>query len=141
MEVKSRLLITWRYVDTIQNLANIASRGSKVENLRKEWYESPRLLVYPEQWPQQNEIKPTESIMCIPTDKSEEINQLLEKLEFWKVIGITSWIFRLVVNCQSKEKLAGSVKTNETEITKVSWIKHEQGKIETTDNFKKIKVK
>ena len=31
--------------------------------------------------------------------------------------------------------LSGPIKTNKTKKAKVFWIKHEQGKVETTDNF------
>ena len=39
-------------------------------------------------------------------------------------------------NCKRKEKFSDSVKTNEIEKAKVFRMKHEQRKIETTDNFK-----
>ena len=60
----------------------------------------------------------------------------IEKIELWKVIRITSRIYRFLENCRNKEKLSDLVKTNETEKDKAFWIKHKQGKFETTDNFK-----
>lgn len=39
-------------------------------------------------------------------------------------------------NGKRKEKLSVPVKTNEREIAKVYWIKHEQETVETADNFK-----
>ena len=75
-------------------------------------------------------------VMYIATEKSEEIYQLLKKFEFWKVIRVTSWIYRFLENIKCKEKFSGPVKTNETEKTKVFWITLEQEKLQITDNFK-----
>ena len=50
--------ITWRYVDTIQNPADIGSRGSNIENVPKEWSDGPRWLVYPDDCNKQKEITP-----------------------------------------------------------------------------------
>ena len=75
-------------------------------------------------------------VMYIATEKSEEIYQLLKKFEFWKVIRVTSWIYRFLENIKCKEKFSGPVKTNETEKAKVFWITLEQEKLQITDNFK-----
>ena len=42
--------------------------------------------------------KMIKEVICIATKKSEEIHQLLEKFEFWKVIRITSGIYRFFEN-------------------------------------------
>ena len=85
------------YIQTIQNTADIGSRGSNVENLPKEFWDGPRWLAYPDDWPKQNEITPTKEsgkkakmikeVMCLATKKSEEIYQLLKILNFGHLLG------------------------------------------------------
>ena len=55
---------------------------------------------------------------------------------FGYYIRITSWAYRFFENCKRKMIQSGPSKTNETEKAKVFWTKHEQGKVETTENFK-----
>lgn len=65
-----------------------------------------------------------EEIMSIATEKSA-----IKKIEFCKVIRITSSIYRFYESCKHKDKLPVLVKANETEKNaKVFWIKHEKGK-------------
>lgn len=64
--------------------------------------------------------------------------KLISYCKIWilEVIQTRSCIYRFDENCQRKNELSGQVKTNETEKWKVFSIKHEQGKVETTSNFK-----
>ena len=55
--------------------------------LPKEWWDSPRWLVYPENLPEQNEIKTTKGIMFIATEKSEVLISYWKILNFGKLFG------------------------------------------------------
>lgn len=78
----------------------------------------PRWLAYPNDQLDQKEItltrdsekeaKMIKEVMCIATEESEEIYQLLNRF------------YRFLENCNHKEKLSGPVKTIETEKQKYS---------------------
>ena len=74
--------------------------------------------------------------MCMTTKKSEEIVKLLQKFELWKVIRVTSQIYRFTENCKHKAKQSGPLKTNETDRAKQFLIKHAQQQFEDTETFK-----
>ena len=78
--------------------------------------------------------------MCVLAEQDEEFNEILHKYNFWKVIRITSWVFRFITNCRNKEKLSVPLDTAETEKGKLFWIKHEQQKTEKSDSFKEDQV-
>ena len=77
--------------------------------------------------------------MCVAADQEEEFNEILQKCNFWKVIRVTSWIFRFITNCRNKEKLSRHLDTAETEKARLFWIKHELQKTEKLTILKKIK--
>ena len=59
--ISSKTPTTWKFSGTIQNPANIGSRGTNIRNLPKEWWDGPRWLAYPDCWPKQkNNIKTKE---------------------------------------------------------------------------------
>ena len=73
--INSKTPITWRYVDTIQNPADVRSRGSNIKNLPKEWWDDARRLTYLDYWPKQNEITPTKESKKNQDDKRSHVYQ------------------------------------------------------------------
>ena len=78
--------------------------------------------------------------MYIVTEKIEYIYQLLRNFEYWKVIRITSWIYRFLENCKRNEKFSDSVKTSETEKEKYSGLSMSKDKLKQQTTLKKINV-
>ena len=58
-------------------------------------------------------------VMCIAIHRSDEIYQLSNKFKFWKIIRITSRIYRFLKNWKHKQKLSCPMKAKETEKAKV----------------------
>ena len=127
--INSKSKFNWKYVDTIHNPADLGSRGYNVESLVDEWWDRPNWLANHEEWPEQKEIIPTREfekevkllrqVMCVAAEQEEEFNETLRKYNFWKVIRITSWVFRFITNCRNKEKLSGPLDTADTEKAKL----------------------
>ena len=112
--INSKSEINWKYVGNVHNPADIGSRGCNVESLADEWWDGPSWLANHEEWPEQKEIIPTkesEEVMCVAAKQDEEFSEMLHKYNFWKVIGIMSWVFRFITNCKNKEKLSGPFET------------------------------
>ena len=147
--INSKSKIKWKYVYTIHNPTDLGSRGCNVESLADEWWYGSSWLTNHEEWPEPKEVIPTKKsekeaklireVMCVAADQEEEFNEILQKCNFWKVIRITSWIFRFITNCRNKEKLSRPLDTAETEKARLFWIKHEQQKTEKLTILKKIK--
>ena len=80
-------------------------------------------------------------IICIVSEKSEKIYQQLKNFEFWKIIWITSCIYRFFEYCKRKEKLPGPVKTNKTEKKQNHFEQNlNKEKLKPPTTLKKIKV-
>lgn len=57
--ISSKTPITFSYVYTIQNLAEIGSRGSNIEGLPKYWLDDPSYLAFSDYWPKKKKITAT----------------------------------------------------------------------------------
>ena len=102
----------WRYVDSAQNPADIASRGLKTleaEHLQK-WIDGPEFLKGKEEvWPKEpgslpeidvDEIKHT---MVCSGEESSVIDELLRRYSSWyKLMKAVAWILRFKLYCVGK---------------------------------------
>ena len=117
--INSKSEINWKYVDNIHNPEDLGSRGCCVESLADESWDGPRWLANHEEWPKQKEIiltrksereaKLIRKVVCVDAEQEEEFNEILHKCNFWKVIWITSWIFKFITNCKNKKKTIRSL--------------------------------
>ena len=73
--------------------------------------------------------------MTTTIEKSDTLDNLLEKHELYEFLRIAAWIKRFLNTCQ-KTKRSGPLKTDETEHQKKFWIKQEQHRVKDTEQLK-----
>jgi len=137
-KISSKDFIEWRHVDTNHNPADIGSRGCNTDQLTSMWLSRPEWLPNPEKWPRdivtepnketEAEAKCTKEVFAVAVDTRDDLEEVLEKHTFWRVIRISAWIMRFLQNCQSKKlnRIGGPLTTAETEKQVKWWIKREQ---------------
>ena len=106
--INSKAQIQWHYVSTDENPAYIGSRGCNVDKLPKKWLEGPTRLDSKEDWPMQKDIEPTKEpeeeakllkeVFYVVKLGESQVDVPIIKFEFWKTIGILSWINRFSHN-------------------------------------------
>ena len=73
--------------------------------------------------------------MSTTIEKSDTLDNLLEKHQLYEFFRIAAWIKRFLNTCQ-KTKRSRPLKTDETEHQKKFWIKQEQHRVKETEKFK-----
>ena len=139
--------ITWKYVPSHENPADIGSRGSSKLETNEVWMSGPSWLDNPDSWPEQIVAKPTDAsesesriiktvMKATVQRKSDVIDDLLEKTVLWKTVRILAWVKRFAVNCRRSKRISGPLTTAETENQLKFLIKRAQGDGENSDQFK-----
>ena len=102
------------------------------------WWNGPQWLQHKARWPPDivpnacqetlAEAKATRDVFALPIAETDELDTLLEKFSYWKVMRICTWIMRFICNVHSKKmrKLAGPLTTEETNKANVFWVKRVQ---------------
>ena len=141
--------IQWRYVRSDQNPADLGSRGGRVDESAKLWWEGPAWLAEPESWPPdivtaatsetQAEAKVVREALFVTKTEDDVLNETLEKHSCWKAIRIVAWIARFLSNCKAKgaKKVSGPLTTEETETQVERWIYRVQSRFAATDKYRK----
>ena len=113
-KIREKDFIEWRHVGTSQNPADIGSRGCDGDKLPRLWLKGPEWLADPERWPlhlltepteeTEAEAKLTEELFRTAVKTKNELDDILQKHNYWTTIRVTAWIRRLLDNCKlSKE--------------------------------------
>jgi len=99
----------WKYVQTLQNPADQASRGLKIESFMesKTWFKGPSFLPNESEWPKQPEqctylmeddieVKISSAASCTNQDEcTHPLNKMVEYYSSWhKLKKATAWILR-----------------------------------------------
>ena len=131
----------------VDNPADLGSRGGTVSKSANLWWSGPEWLLLEERWPPniitsdtnetRAEIKAVKEILTVAVPVEDELDQLLEKHDFWKTIRITAQMIRFKTNARKgpENKVTGpfdnprDVKTSEVLDTKSPSTKREHGKV------------
>ena len=125
----SEIGITWKYVPTDMNLADLGSRGATIAKMeRGNWLTGPNLLLDEMQWPQQPKLKCTEVAdeECRPTPegilhtqerKRDEWDALLERSAYWRTMRVMAWMLRFISNCKARRNKLKSSESRPSKFT------------------------
>ena len=138
-KIRDKNWITWRYVPTKENPADLASRGGPVPQDSDLWWHGPKWLSHPSAWPVDitttataetlAEAKTVREIFKLATDQElDGFDALLNKYGLWRVLRIGGWVTRFVHNtrCLPREKKTGPLTTEELSVQRRFWEKRAQ---------------
>ena len=135
-EATSETGITWKYVPTDINLADLGSRGATIVKMeRGNWLTGPNWLFDETQWPQQPKLKCTKVAVeeCRPTPQERKLDKwdaLLERGAYWRTRRVTAWMLRFISNCKARtnklKRRSGPLKTKEITTARTYWVRRVQ---------------
>ena len=136
-----------------KNPADVGSRGCTIDKLYDNWLKEPEWLANYEKWPDdiitapskesESEAKMVSEVMATTIERPPNVlDQLLERFSLWKTLRITAWMMRFIENTRIKEKdqrRFGTLRTQEIQKAKSTWIKLVQEVHEKSEAFKEDK--
>ena len=154
-KIKAISEVTWRYVNTAENPADVGSRGCRANQLQESWFQGPKWLSDRGSWPKDIVTKSTtETEMeakrikevfaaAISAKDDDQLNMLLTKYNLHKILRVTAWIKRFIYNTQLKKsvRIGGPLTTDDIERAKVYWVRQTQQEYENADQFQEDKGK
>lgn len=153
-KIQERSDIQWRHVRTDHNPADLGSRGGKVNQTSELWWNGPSWLSHPQDWPQdittstsketEEEAKIVREVLAVTVpQENDQLDEVIQKCEFRKVIRITAWITRFIRNAKVKHRgrIEGPLTTDEIEEATLVWVKRVQHRCENTKQFQKDRLK
>ena len=147
--IKETDFITWHYVPTKDNPSDLGSRGIQSNKISANWFKGPDWIASKKDWPTQPEVTENEEITAERITKKEHLglatteqqkdnrmNILLNKLNYWKLLRVTSFIKRFIHNCKNAgSKISGPLTTDEISNSEVFWLKLVQNSTQLTTNM------
>ena len=138
--------LEWRYVPTHENPADLGSRGGAVTQTNELWWNGPKWLSKPEEWPENvstkatkeslGETKKVRELFKLATEHEPvEFSELIERRNYWTVIRTCAWIARFVHNARNKIKKIGPLTTEEIEAQKKFWEEKAQRQGEASEKY------
>ena len=139
VRVKSRREgITWRYVPTAENPADLGSRGGRLEEA-DQWWNGPKWLASQENWPadildeptekSQAEAKLVRKVLAVAVDEEDEVEGLLRNFHLRKAVRVCAWMRRFTHNAlrsRGKTRIEGPLTTKETNQVRLHWERQAQ---------------
>ena len=150
-KIRQHTDVKWRYVNTEENPADLASRGGPVDQ-NDLWWSGPSWLSDCEQWPpnittssspeSQAEEKILREIFQFSKVESDDFNPLIEKFGFWKLVRVCAWMARFTENARKskRDKRLGPLEEDEIGKQVMFWIKRAQKSAEGTENMERDRV-
>ena len=144
-KIKEKWFITWRYVPTAQNPADVGSRGSSLDKIPDNWWNGPSWLSNSDEWPKdicteptketEDESKKIKDILAVSVENKQDT--ILEKYSLWKALRVKAWIARFITNFKTavNQRVKGPLTTTEIEEQKFHLIKTAQESCEQADYF------
>ena len=130
--------ITWRYVPTAENPADLGSRGGRLEEADHRW-SGPRWLASRENWPAdildepaeetQAEAKLVGKVLAVVVDEEDEVEGVLRKFHLRKTVRVSAWMRRFahnVLRSRGKTRIEGPLTTQETNQVRLHWDRQAQ---------------
>ena len=129
--------VSWHHVRTAENPADLGSRSGKVAG-QDLWWNGPTWLSDRESWPPdivtsasaetKAEAKATREIFAGAITTKDDLDVLLEKLNYWEAIRRCAWIMRFTNNARTKKtsRTTGPLTTAEINQVKLFWDKRVQ---------------
>ena len=128
-KIQEKNWITWRYVPTKENPADLGSRGGPVAQDNDLWGHGLNWLSDPSAWPVNvnttataetlAEAKTVQEIFKLATDhEADKLDAVLHKYSLWRVLRIGGWVARFVRNSRSspRERKARPLTTEELNV-------------------------
>ena len=150
-KIKQHGDVKWRYINTQENPADLASRGGSVDQ-KDLWWRGPIWLSDSAKWPtnittstspaSQAEEKSLKEIFKFSDVRSDEFDVLVEKFQFWKLVRVCSWIARFADNARKskRDRLLGPLRTGEIERHVMLLVKRAQESAECTEELEKYRM-
>ena len=147
-KIRQRPEIQWRHVPTLQNPADLASRGGQTTEL---WWNGPEWLADRGSWPpnpvtststaSDAEAKATREVLAAAQIKplGDDFDQLLENHDLRRALRVGAWIVRFVHNCRKRKKLSGPLTTAEVEEVKEWWTRRVQQRDSSAPHYEQIR--
>ena len=137
LKIKSKKAISWKYVPTRQNPADIGSRGCMMKDLSENWFSGPCWLMNQEEWPKnitthpspetKSKTKIIKEVLAAVVIENDSLLLLIKKFNFLKTMRFTAWLLRFNNNCiKQRTKRSGPLTTDELEESTTTWIKKVQ---------------
>ena len=137
-KINSHHGVTWRYVPTSENPADLGSRGGRVEEA-DQWWNGPKWLASGENWPADILDKPTEEsqaeaklvrkVLAVAVDEEDEVEGILRKFHLRKAVRVCAWMRRFAHNAlrsRGKTRIEGPLTTQETNQVRLHWERQAQ---------------
>jgi len=144
-KIISKDYLTWKYVPTKENPADLGSRGCDLKSLTSFWWEGPNWISDEPSWPKQpiiqksvtteDEKRKVKQLLGVTVAVKNDLEDLLSKFPLVKYLRIVSWVNRFIVNCR-KSKVKGPLSTDEISLQRKLLVKQQQRKFGTTETFK-----
>ena len=152
-KIQEKNWITWRYVPTKENPADLGSRGGPVAQDNDLWWHGPKWLSDPSTWPVNvtttataetlAEAKTVRDIFKLATDhEADKLDAVLHKYSLWRVLRIGGWVARFVRNSRisPRERKAGPLTTEELNVQRRFWEKRAQLEGVKSENYEKDRL-
>ena len=149
----------WRHIEGKQNPADQPSRGCYSNEFDSSTFiKGPKWLCQGEEfWPIKKLEKTSVADSELKKEAKKAINLNVAKIEdkgidkiidaskfssFDKLLRITSWVFRFVQNCRTKEgeRVMGEILATEILASETLWVKNLQLSLKNSENFKKTSL-
>ena len=130
--------VTWRHVPTLENPADLGSRGGPVDK-DDLWWNGPKWLCDKAQWPpnivtessseSQKEARAVK-LFAMEIADNDELDDLLSKHTLWRTLRVCAWISRFAHHTRrhNTSQTRGPLTTREIEKQKMFWIRRVQAR-------------
>ena len=122
-------------MNTTENAADIGSRDMSVTKISNKWPSDIKTKATAET---EKEARIMKDMITSTTLKSDVMEEILQRYSNWKFFRISSWMQRVLHNCNKLklERQSWPLTTKEIESSEILWVKKMQSKIQDTLQFK-----
>ena len=137
-KINSHHGVTWRYVPTAENPADLGSRGGRLEEA-DQWWNGPKWLASRENWPADILDEPTEEskaqaklfrkVLAVAVHEEDDVEGVLRKFHLRKAVRVCAWMRRFAHNAlrsRGKTRIEGPLTTQETKQLRLHWERQAQ---------------
>ena len=137
-KINSHHGVTWHYVPTAENPANLGSRGGRLEEA-DQWWNGPKWLASRENWladildelteESKAEAKLVQKVLAVAVHEEDEVEGILRKFHLQKAVRVCAWMRRFTHNAfrsRGKTHIEGPLTTQETNQLRLHWERQAQ---------------